>query len=118
MECSKFCDDRTKQEEVVKWYQCEPLQGCNWERTYRRAMFTLPDSIYEPVEIFINLSEYHFKNEIRVSDKHNVKWGKCGETIFLVQHKYDNEIPMKHFCEFFYHSGGQTSDEQLKSIPN
>ena len=81
-------------------------------------MFTLPNSIYEPVEIFINLKEYTFKKEIRVSDNNYVKWGKCGETIFLVQHHYDNEIPMKNFCEFFYHSGGQTSDEQLKSIPN
>ena len=113
MSCTKFCGDSTKREFEVEWNQ----RGI-WKRTYRLAMFALKsNSKFEDVVMFTNLNEYYFKRDILVSAKSPVEWGKCGDSIFLVHHDSDNDIPMKRFCELYYHSGGQVSNEEVKSLP-
>ena len=119
MTCVKFCDDVTKRVEKVKWYQETNWGGPNWERDYRLAMFQLAgDSDYEAIELFVNLKEYNFKKKILINSGNKIEWGSCGETIFLVRHDADNDIPRKRFCELYYYDGGQVSNELVKKLPS
>ena len=110
--CTKFCDEKTKREVEIEWNQ----RGIK-KKTYRLAMFTLkPISNYEAVEVFISPVD-DFKSDVLVPDKRGFQWGKCGESIFLVKHSFKNEVPIRSFCELYYHDGGQISNEHVKQFP-
>ena len=118
--CTKFCDEKTKREVEIEWNQ----RGIK-KKTYRLAMFTLkPISNYEAVEVFINPVD-SFKPEVSVKKWDlssgfrfsGFKWGKCGESIFLVKDSFKNEVPIRSFCELYYHDGGQISNEHVKQFP-
>ena len=101
----------------MKWYQ-ETSWGSNWERDYRLAMFKLAgDSDYEAIELFVNLKEYNFKKKILINSGNKIEWGSCGETIFLVRHDADNDIPRKRFCELYYYDGGHVSNMLVHKLP-
>ena len=94
------------------------IDGMHTEE-YRYALFELPGSKHEVVPMFINTEEFPiFKESYMISADHHFQYGKCGESIFLVHHNSNNEIPMKTFCHIYFTDHTVAiSNEHVKRLP-